>query len=845
MFIEIVFTLILQLNIAAFEPSLSDFDLNVAEKVRKGVFIEGDFIIGALFSVHVGPRHDSYPLKCGPINSSEGIELVEAALFAIDAINKDKKLLPGIKLGINIKDDCEDERIALYQTMNMIKEPKFGEEMIDFSSPINCTKKYSGSPLIGMIGTLTKLNMLHYENLLKLFKIPQIGYSTSLSELISPYYYLSVVPSDYHLALLIIKILKKFNWTYVSMAYSNEYFGMNGKYFLEQWVSSYNICISNSVHIRGGRENVAYVNTVNQLFQSDKAKVIVCFCDETSLKRIFHVMREFELTGKYFILNSYEWPISEEFLSEYQAEAEGMLMIALRNNLIPGFDGYFSSLKLNSNERNPWFDEYSNSKYINLNSNSTSKNSKIPYVIKSIYAFAQGLQDMVLDICGSSGASLQCLRKKPFNTSKYMEYLIDLDFRFFNVENVEFSFHGSPQIGKFDIYNFQKTPKSPNSSKFVKVGYYDCHHYNSSKNFFHDLHLFEDKIEHLRAEKITSVCSEGCSLGQIQVIDKDRLCCWQCIDCEETEYVYNKTKCIECEPGFLPNSNKTACKSAPTKYMGWDDPRSLIAAGISCGIIILALMTANIFARNRHTAVIRSSSASLDYIMLCGVIILSGCNFTLMMKPNVIVCVLAKTLPSVGVSLIYIPVIFKTLQIFYVLKAMKNRDPKFPSVINSLKAQVAISSIMVILETVILISWILIQEQTVVERTIRDEPETSLHIHLKCAFKKKHWLDIVFIAMHIIMIYYVIRIRKLSHNFHEAKFLAIFAFVQTSTNVTFRIVYNSSIFQIDSMFMAFSLDSFVTLLFLFFPKLYVIIWRPEINTDDNFKSFIARYYSYQ
>lgn len=89
-------------------------------------------------------------------------------------------------------------------------------------------------------------------------------------------------------------------------------------------------------------------------------------------------------------------------------------------------------------------------------------------------------------------------------------------------------------------------------------------------------------------------------------------------------------------------------------------------------------------------------------------------------------------------------------------------------------------------------------EKPLYKTTYQKEPETV--VYLKCKFQKKHWLDIAFIGMHSVLIYYAIKIRKMSHNFHEAKFIAIFTFVQTSTNVTFRIVYNSSDFQVNCTF---------------------------------------------
>lgn len=57
------------------------------------------------------------------------------------------------------------------------------------------------------------------QNLLQLFSIPQIGYSTTSKDLSDKARYstfLRVVPSDYYQAQVIIDVVRRFNWTYIS-----------------------------------------------------------------------------------------------------------------------------------------------------------------------------------------------------------------------------------------------------------------------------------------------------------------------------------------------------------------------------------------------------------------------------------------------------------------------------------------------------------------------------------------------------------------------------------------------------------------------------------------------------
>lgn len=55
---------------------------------RKSAYIDGDFIIGAIFPVHDAPQMNGSknPLLCGQINEKYGLQRVETALDTIDII---------------------------------------------------------------------------------------------------------------------------------------------------------------------------------------------------------------------------------------------------------------------------------------------------------------------------------------------------------------------------------------------------------------------------------------------------------------------------------------------------------------------------------------------------------------------------------------------------------------------------------------------------------------------------------------------------------------------------------------------------------------------------------------
>lgn len=75
------------------------------------------------------------------------------------------------------------------------------------------------APLVGVIGPGSSSVALQVQNLLQLFQIPQVGYSTTSKDLSDKSrfnYFLRVVPSDYYQAQVMVDIVRHYNWTYVS-----------------------------------------------------------------------------------------------------------------------------------------------------------------------------------------------------------------------------------------------------------------------------------------------------------------------------------------------------------------------------------------------------------------------------------------------------------------------------------------------------------------------------------------------------------------------------------------------------------------------------------------------------
>ena len=87
---------------------------------RTGFTTKGDIIIGGLIPVHFSPNDAPHPgnSSCSGSFHIRGYKGVEAMLYAVNLINDNPKLLPGVTLGVDIKDTCGSVNYAIMESLS-------------------------------------------------------------------------------------------------------------------------------------------------------------------------------------------------------------------------------------------------------------------------------------------------------------------------------------------------------------------------------------------------------------------------------------------------------------------------------------------------------------------------------------------------------------------------------------------------------------------------------------------------------------------------------------------------------------------------------------------------------
>ena len=241
------------------------------------------FVLGGLFPVHIHSS-DSAGSACGKVRLVAP-EQVDVMLFAIDAINADPILLPGVELGYDIRDTCLSETVGLDEAIDLILE---GNNIVSCGATHDATTKNVvktvAVPTTAIVGARLSRVSVPVASLSRLFQMPQVSYASTsplLSDRKRYSYFHRTAPPDHLQVLAMIDILHHFGWNYVSILHTEDTYGSAGISAFVNASAKNNICIDLRRGIQPSFSDRDYDNLVADL-KSSTAKVIIFFAIQDS-----------------------------------------------------------------------------------------------------------------------------------------------------------------------------------------------------------------------------------------------------------------------------------------------------------------------------------------------------------------------------------------------------------------------------------------------------------------------------------------------------------------------------------------------------------------------------------
>ncbi|KAM3616780.1 uncharacterized protein V6R79_023354 [Siganus canaliculatus] len=445
---------------------------------------DGDVIIGGLFNVHYIPSavENSFT-KLPHYQPCTGLDIEAlkhsyAMAFAVEEINRDNNLLPGVKLGYRILDSCSRYPWALQGALSLV-----GGETHSCKQTV---------PLL--IGPDSSTATIMLSRILGPLSVPAISYLAScpcLSDRAKFPNFFRTIPSDVYQARAMAQLALRFNWTWVGAVIVNNDYGQLAIQVFQEEIEGKGVCLEfiETVH----RQTIdSDARRAAATIQAATSRVILIFCWYTDVKQVLLELLKRNVTDRQF-LASEAWSTSDDLLQDLAISrvARGVLGVAIRSSIIPGFEHFLRHIspsfpaKVSPQSASlPPCSGTESLEGIQHPFTDTSQLRVANNVYLAVYAAAHALHSLLS--CPNrdkppGNNSSTCLSPKHIKPIELLEHLNKVNVT--TPQGEMFSFQGADIPAKYDLVNWQKT--SDGSLTLVLIGRVDGF----------DLHLNESLIQ--------------------------------------------------------------------------------------------------------------------------------------------------------------------------------------------------------------------------------------------------------------------------------------------------------------------------------------------------------------
>uniref|UniRef100_A0A4W4DPD4 G-protein coupled receptors family 3 profile domain-containing protein n=1 Tax=Electrophorus electricus TaxID=8005 RepID=A0A4W4DPD4_ELEEL len=834
-----------------------------------GLFMNGDFVIGGVFSIHYyirleqntytrlppqpqcsGSSTDIFVFMlcvnfCVLLSSNSmdfrELRIARAMEFAIHEINNRTDLLPGITLGYQIHDSCESVAMAIKFAL------QFANGLDLVFNYTNFCSRYAAPTVPAFVGDSVTTPSISMARTLGLFGIPQVSHFATcacLSDKREFPTFFRTIPSDAHQAVALARMVKYFGWTWIGAVRSDTEYGNYGMAAFLKAAQEEGICVEYSEFYYRTQPRKKLERVANVIRRSS-ARVIVAFVHSSDLQFLLDDLTQEPPTSLLWIGTS--WIINPEFL-RFNICA-GALGFGVPRSVIPGFREFLLDLSPAQALKSPLLAEFWESSFSCSLKGRTGSSEFLrdcdgsediralqnPYTdtsqlrisnlaYKATYAIAHALHSV---ICNET----HCDKSIKFSPWQIRDELKRVNFTTKNGYQVSFDSNGDP-VAVYELINWQF--QKDGTLNMVTVGDYDA-----SKLRGQEFRM-SSAIRWVggQTEMTVSVCSESCPPGTRKAVQKGRpVCCYDCVPCAEGE-ISNKTDsldCVHCPNEFWPNSKQDSCLPKPVEFLSWDDTLAIILTGFSITGAFMAVCIAVVFYKHRASPIVRANNSELSFLLLFSLTLCFLCSLTFIGRPSEWSCMLRHTAFGITFVLCISCVLGKTIVVLMAFRAtlpgsnvMKWFGPP--------QQRLSVLSFTLI-QVIICLVWLKISPPFPFKNLKHYKEQIILECDLGSAIG--FWAVLGYIGFLALLCFILAFLaRKLPDKFNEAKFITFSMLIFCAVWITFIPAYVSSPgkFTVAVEIFAILASSFGLIVCIFAPKCFIIVFRPEQNTKKHLMS---------
>uniref|UniRef100_A0A8C5W740 G-protein coupled receptors family 3 profile domain-containing protein n=1 Tax=Leptobrachium leishanense TaxID=445787 RepID=A0A8C5W740_9ANUR len=576
---------------------------------------------------------------------------------------------------------------------------------------------------------------------------------------------------------IISQIIKHFDWNWVGIFVSDDDSGETDQLVLSEYLSSYGICvdfiIKFNAHISQRDEINRNINTV----RSSSAQVII-LCGSFNYAIIeFFQNAPAIFYRKTFILNP-SWT-TNTFIASNKAEAfNKTITIDLNDMTLPENGSFFNNICLSKQPNDKLLEDIGERDYW----------CRLSDVSKNRLNFMNtDFHDLYLYRCPYTGVVV------------FPKYFVTLGHppRVYN----------ALYVMALAIHTLRKYLRDPVNKANMKAGNY-------------------------KSQVPKSRCTDKCLPGYRKVPREGaQTCCYDCARCPDGE-ISNRSdseNCIKCPDTEWPNEKKNQCILRLEEFLSYSDVITAVFSVLSALFFLITIGILIIFIIFKDTAIVKANNTRLSFLLLVSIMLTFPCVFLFLGRPADITCMLRQSTFSIIFSIAISCVLGKTIMIYIVFKATK------PGSVWKKWVDMKISNAVVLtfslIQFMINITW-LAASPPFQELDTRSYPGKII---VQCnegsvmAFYSVLGYMGLLAAISFIIAFLA---RTLPDSFNEAKYITFSMMVFCSVWIAMIPAYLSTKGKdmVSVEIFAILTSSAGLLACIFFPKCFLILFRPEMNT---------------
>ncbi|KAM4704373.1 taste receptor type 1 member 2-like [Rhinophrynus dorsalis] len=789
------------------------------------LFLEVNTQLGGLFSLHTSgavlTSQDTPVVKdCSSLQVNlVGYRHFHVMRFALEEINNSSTFLPNIKLGYEVSDIC-----YIYNSVHPALEFMSKDDVLYTEGNIT---GYIPK-VIAVVGPDSGDAADITADLFNLLHIPQMnfhGTSRRMSELKLPSCF-QTTSSRRMQQQAIIDILTFFNWTWIAVLGSSEDYGHHGVLHFLDSISALNICVAYKGMIpikMPGKENQwenAILNIVNNISVTN-VNVIVVFSSDVIALDFFKKVIESKLSRKIWVATE-SWSLAKDIYNLPNINTIGVFLgTAAKYVNISRLDQYLMDV---------YHQDHNNSGEGSCNQNCANttlsdlvwfKEERVSF---SVYAAVHAVANALHIVLGCN--ETYCYKRDVFPW-QVTDALRKVNFSLLG-NPINFDQYGDLPIG-YDIVFWNWWGTAP----FEKVGAYE-----------------EMKKIYINAEKInwqstynlvpSSVCSAECLPGQEKVqMGRDK-CCFSCVSCAAGTYLDVNGTCVKCNTDQWSNESSTFCLNKTRAFLKWTDNGTIAIFVMTILGMVLNILVILTFVFHLSSPVVKAAGGKMCFLMLTALTAAYLSILSYLGEPSTLKCSMRHPGYNLTLSICFSYISVRSFQIVCIFKMAANLPATYNYWVKK-NGQYICVAVLSGVQVLITCVWVITNPPTLSVKNLDLD-----QILLDCSqfgsvYNIFQYVYNAFLSLLCFSFAYMGK--ELPKNYNEAKCITFAMLIYFVACISF---FTAQLIDVGEYFTAVNAALALVSLYgvtggYFFPKCYIIFFKPQYNTMKHFQSTIQSY----